>query len=242
MYKSADIKLFTMPDHGHEMQDTDQKLIDPAQDIRYLLKRNYPRSGAILFVSNHYRLSEQERHILTRVVVAPHVADSRSKKRLGCTDSNIKGRDVLVDGYNVLITIESMIKLNRELLWLGDDGYVRDTKGVFRNYAVTDTTYQAVDMMLALLAECKVGSATILLDSQMSNSGKLARVIRSKLTECLLDGDARTSRHVDFDLKNAGAGVVVATADGVIIDSVQEVVDIGRCLMERRGLKASRIV
>jgi hypothetical protein len=226
-----------MPDRGHEMQDTTRKLSEPARDIRYLLKRNYPRSGAIRFVSNHYRLSEQERHILTRVIVAPHVADSRSKKRLGCTD--IKGRDVLVDGYNVLITIESM--LNKETLWLGDDGYVRDTKGVFRNYAVTDITYEAVDMMLTILAECKVGSATILLDSQMSNSGELARVIRNKLTECLLDGDARTSRHVDFDLKNAGEGVVVATADGVIIDAVREVVDIGRCLMERRGFRAGRI-
>lgn len=237
MYKSADIKLFTMPDRGHEMQDIARKLSDPAREIRYLLKHNYPGSSAIRFVSNHYRLSEQERHILTRVIVAPHVADSRSKKRLGCAE--IKGRDVLVDGYNLLITIENM--LNKETLWLGDDGYIRDTKGVFRNYAVTDTTYQAVDMMLALLAECKVRSATILLDSQMSNSGELARVIRNKLTECLLDGDARTSRHVDFDLKNAGAGVVVATADGVIIDAVREVVDIGGCLMERRGFKVSRI-
>lgn len=237
MYKSADIKVFTMPDRDHGMQDTARKLSDPARDIRYLLNRNYPGSGAIRFVSNHYRLSEQERHILTRVIVAPQVADSRRKKRLDCTD--IRGREVLVDGYNVLITVENMLK--NEPLWFGDDGYIRDTKGVFRNYAVTDTTYQAVDVILDLLAECKVVSAIILLDSQMSNSGELARVIRNKLTECLIDGDSRTSRHVDFDLKNARAGVVVATADGVIIDALPEVVDIGRCLMERRGLKAGRI-
>ena len=148
---------------------------------------------------------------------------------------------MIVDGYNVLITIESMLVLKSEHLWLGDDGFIRDTRGVFRNYAVTDTTYKAIDAILALLSECKVGSATILLDSQMSNSGELARFIRSKLTECLLDGDARTSRHADFDLKNAGSSVVVATADGVIIDSVREVVDIGRCMMERLKLKASRI-
>ena len=75
-----------MLDHGHEMQDTARKLSNPARDIRYLLKRNYPRSGAISFVSNHYRLSEQERHILTRIIVAPNVVDSRRKKRLECTD------------------------------------------------------------------------------------------------------------------------------------------------------------
>jgi len=237
MYKSSVIKLFTMPGREHETRDVLKRLSEPALDIRYLLKRGYPGKGAIRFVCNHYRLTEQDRHILTRVILSPDVATSRCKKRLVSTD--IKGRDVMVDGYNVLITIESM--LERENLWLGDDGYVRDTKGLFRNYAASDTTYQSVDAMLALLAGCKARSADILLDSQMSKSGELARFIRSKLHEYSISGDARTSQHVDFDLKNAGAGVVVATADGVIIDAVRDVVDIAGCLMERRGLKASRI-
>jgi len=237
MYKSSVIKLFTMPDRNHETWDTIKRLSEPALDIRYLLKHGYPGKGAIRFVSNHYRLTEQDRHILARVILSPDVAASRCKKRLACTD--IEGRDVMVDGYNVLITIESM--LEREPLWLGDDGYVRDTKGVFRNYAASDTTYQAVDAILVLLAGYKARSADILLDSQMSKSGELARFIRSKLDEYSISGDARTSRHVDFDLKNAGVGVVVATADGVIIDAVRDVVDIAGCLMERRGLKANRI-
>ena len=215
-----------------------KKLTEPAHDIRYLLARGYSISAAIRFVSDHYRLTESERHILVRVVRPPEVATARREKRLACADIN--GRDVLIDGYNVLITVESMLK--DEKLWLGDDGFIRDTRGVFRNYNNTDATYKAVDEMLSFLSECKVTSVNILLDTQMSKSGQLARHIQNMLPKYSLDGSACTSRHVDFDLKNAGAGVVVATADGVVIDAVGEVIDIAACLMERAGIEPNRII
>lgn len=217
---------------------SNKKLTEPAHDIRYLLARGYSISAAIRFVSDHYRLTESERHILVRVVRPPKVATARREKRLACADIN--GRDVLIDGYNVLITVESMLK--DEKLWLGDDGFIRDTRGVFRNYNNTDTTCKAVDEMLSFLSECKVTSVNILLDTQMSKSGQLARYIDNRFHRYSLNGSARTSRHVDFDLKNAGAGVVVATADGVVIDAVGEVIDIAACLMEREGIEPNRII
>lgn len=215
-----------------------KKLTEPAHDIRYLLARGYSISAAIRFVSDHYRLTESERHILVRVVRPPEVATARREKRLACADIN--GRDVLIDGYNVLITVESMLK--DEKLWLGDDGFIRDTRGVFRNYNNTDTTYRAVDKILSFLSEYSVRSVNILLDTQMSKSGQLARYIDNRLSEYSLNGNVRTSRHVDFDLKNAGAGVVVATADGVVIDAAGEVIDIAACLMEREGIEPNRII
>ncbi len=215
-----------------------KKLTEPAHDIRYLLARGYSISAAIRFVSDHYRLTESERHILVRVVRPPEVATARREKRLACADIN--GRDVLIDGYNVLITVESMLK--DEKLWLGDDGFIRDTRGVFRNYNNTDTTCRAVDKMLSFLSEYSVRSVNILLDTQMSKSGQLARYIYNRFHRYSLNGSARTSRHVDFDLKNAGAGVVVATADGVVIDAVGEVIDIAACLMEREGIEPNRII
>lgn len=215
-----------------------EKLTEPAHDIRYLLARGYPRSAAIRFVCDHYRLSGGERHILARVIVSPDVAASRNKKRRACI--GIEGRDVLIDGYNVLISIESMLK--GEKLWLGDDGFVRDTRGVFRNYNNTDNTCIAVDQILSFLSECKIRSVNVLFDTQMNKSGQLTRHVHNRLPQYSLNGSAHTSRHVDFDLKNAGAGVVVATADGIVIDAVSEVVDIAACLMERKGVKVNRIV
>lgn len=235
MYKSYWYQLFSMQNSTNA---SNEKLTKPANDVRYLLAREYSINTAIRFVSDHYRLTESERHILVRVVRPPKIATARRGKRLACTDIN--GRDVLIDGYNVLITIESMLK--DETLWLGDDGFVRDTRGVFRSYNNTDATYKAVDKMLSFLSGCKVTSVNILLDTQMSKSGQLAHYIDNRFHIYSLNGSARTSRHVDFDLKNTDAKVVVATADGVIIDAVEKVIDITACLMEREGIEAMRIL
>jgi len=208
-----------------------EKLSEPAMDIRYLLSRGYKRKSAITFVSNHYQLTEPERHILTRLVFSPQRADHRNKKKLEC--SQLKGCDVLVDGYNVLITIETAFK--NEPLWFADDGFLRDTSGIFSNHKITDTTCMAVDEMLSTLANLKVRSATILLDSQMSNSGILAELIRKRSKDQTFKGDTRTSKHVDFDLKEAGANAVIATADSVIVDAVDKVVDITECWLKQNS-------
>lgn len=206
-----------------------EKLSEPAIDIRYLLSRGYTRKSAITFVSDHYRLTEPERYILARLVFSPKRADNRSKKKLGC--SQLNGCDVFIDGYNVLITIETALK--NEPIWFADDGFLRDTSGIFSNHKITDTTCMAVDEMLSTLANLKVRSANILLDSQMSNSGRLAELIRKRSKDHTFKVDARTSKHVDFDLKEAGAHAVIATADSVIVDAVDKVVDITECWMKQ---------
>ncbi|MFW5987708.1 MAG: DUF434 domain-containing protein, partial [Methanohalophilus sp.] len=213
------------------------KLREPAADIRYLLCRGYRRKGAIRFVSNHYRLAEEERHILTRLVFDPETAAKRNEKRLTC--SQLKGCDIFIDGYNVLITMESV--LQNETVWFADDGFLRDTRGIFKNHTNTTTTYQAVDEMLTTLSVLAVNSATILLDSQMSNSGKLAQFIRRRATKYPFKTEVRTSKNVDFDLKQARNLGVIATADSVIVDAVERAADLTACWMDQNGIEGESI-
>ena len=213
------------------------KLKEPAADIRYLLCRGYRRKGAIRFVSNHYRLAEEDRHILTRLVFDPDTAAVRSNKRLEC--SRLKGCDIFIDGYNVLITMESV--LHNETVWFADDGFLRDTRGIFKNHTNTAKTYQAVDEMLTTLSALAVNSATILLDTQMSNSGKLAQFIRKRAAKCPFKTAVTTSKNVDFDLKQAGHLGVIATADSVIVDAVEKVADLTACWMNIKDIQGESI-
>ncbi|MEA1945186.1 MAG: DUF434 domain-containing protein [Euryarchaeota archaeon] len=204
-----------------------------AQDIRYLLSRGYPRTGAIRFVCNHYRLVNRDRHILTRAVIEPAIASSRIRKKLSCND--IKGKDLMIDGYNVIIATESVI--SGEPVFLCDDGFLRDIRGVFRNYKNPEK--RICRQILEILSEHQPNSVTFLFDSQISKSGVLARYIRGLFFEYSLSGDARTSRHVDFDLKHCDS--IVATGDGNIIDEVRSVVDIPGCICEKLGKHADTI-
>jgi hypothetical protein len=167
-------------------------------------------------------LEKNERYILSRTVFSSDTSSSRKSKKIPC--EKLLDKTILVDGYNVLITLESL--LQGERTWIADDSFLRDIQGVFMNHTNDKFTTEAVEKMLSFLSAAKVERVEILLDTQMKNSGDLAAFIRKRMKELLIKGDARTSKHVDHDLKNCPSDYVVATADGVIIDAVKNVVDI----------------
>jgi hypothetical protein len=149
-------------------------------------------------------------------------------KSVPCSD--IRDREVLIDGYNVLITIESYLK--GEEMWVGDDGFIRDNRGVFRSHVNDESTLRAVGLMLSVAAGNAAREITVLLDEQMSMSGQLVIVIRQMMAEAGIKGRVLTSASTDHDLKRAGSSAIVATADGVIIDAVGTVVDIPGCIIK----------
>ena len=204
-----------------------KNLENPARDVRFLLDRGYPSTSAISFVSNHYKLSLSERYLITRAVLPSSVAKKRRDKIIECDE--IKGLEVIIDGYNVLITTESV--LDQEIV-LCDDGFIRDIKGVFGKYKKTDATDVALAEILTLLSKSSPSIVLFLFDSQVSKSGELARYVKEKLTQFGIDGNTETLRNVDHKLKTCNA--VVATSDGDIIDSVDSIVDIPKYIMKNR--------
>ncbi|WP_340818883.1 DUF434 domain-containing protein [Methanolobus sp. WCC4] len=202
-----------------------------AADLRYLLERGYRRDSSIRFVGDHYGIGRNDRYILARTVFSDGTARERKKKMVQC--DQLQNRSVLVDGYNVLITLESLLRGER--VWLADDSFLRDIRGVFRNHSNDRFTTEAVEEMLSFFVMSEVGTACILLDSQMKHSGDLASFIRKRMHELSITGDAKTSKHVDHDLKNCDGSYIVATADGIIIDSVGKVIDIPGCIYRNKA-------
>ena len=199
---------------------------EAVSDIRYLLDRGYKRQGAVRFVCNRYRLDEDTRHILTRVVHSRAVSETRREKFLPC--ENVSGSDIVIDGYNIIIGMESIIE---KQAYLCDDGVVRDTKGAFGSYRTHENTEKAIELILGFLSEKKPSFTCFLLDSQISKSGLFAKMLREKIDGSGIEGDAMTSRHVDYDLKNSE--YIVASGDGVIIDSAERVVNFLSCVVSR---------
>ena len=211
-----------------KMRYPEEELIMAARDIRYLLDKGYPKGSAVRFVGDHYSLAKDRRFILSRNVVAPDIASARRMKSVPCSD--IRDREVLIDGYNVLITIESYLK--GEEMWVGDDGFIRDNRRVFRSHVNDGSTVRSVGLMLSVASRNAAGMVTILLDEQMSMSGQLVLLIRQRMAEAGIKGRVLTSASTDHDLKRAGSSAIVATADGVIIDAVGTVVDIPSCIIK----------
>jgi hypothetical protein len=201
-----------------------------AKEARYLVNRGYPKDSAIRFVSDHHLLPEEHRFVLKRMIVAAERARSRRAKAQSL--ETLSANEVFVDGYNVLITAESL--LADYPVYLCDDGFLRDTRGIFRSYKISRLTSPALSLILDLLAQAKPSRVEVLLDQQMSRSGELAELVRGMMAERGLPGTARTARDVDHQLKVAKAGV--ATSDGNVIDAAKRIYDLPAEIAKRLGI------
>ena len=195
-------------------------------DLRLLLDRGYSKQHALRFVSDHYRLESRWRYVLSRAVHPTSVIAQRSAKRVAC--ARLEGEVLWVDGHNVLITIESMLKEDK--LFLCDDGFLRDTRGVFRSFRLSDMTLRAVQLVVKLLHTVRVQEAHFVFDRRLSKSGELASHVWHSLSEAGVRGDATTSDAVDFLLKQSHG--VVASADGPVVDATERVVDLPQCVLK----------
>jgi hypothetical protein len=191
-----------------------------AEDFCYLLNRGYPRKAALELVGNRYGLTSDERHHLHRGVFSD--VDSKSRRKRKIPIGKVRNRDLAIDGYNILITIEAGLS-DRPLI-LGGDGFIRDISGLSGNFKKTERTEEALQLILDIVMRVKPRKTLFLFDSPISMSGELAQEVRDLLKKENLLGDARAVKVPEKIL--IGFPGVIATSDTAIIDQSKEVVDL----------------
>ncbi len=204
-----------------------------AQDFRFLLNRKYPRKTALELVGNRYELPSDERHLLHRGVFSDPDSESRRNKRASVGD--VRGRDLAIDGHNVIITIEA--GLSGRPLVLGDDGFIRDISGLSGSFKKTETTEKAIRLIIDAMKQIRPHRTLLLFDAPISKSGELAEEVRNYLRKKNLPADAMAVKVPEKIL--IGFPGVVATSDTAIIDRSKKVLDLaGYILMKKIGLRS----
>jgi len=203
------------------------KLRNAIHDLRYLLNRGYPRGSAVTFVANHYRLALEQRHLLARCVFSRREVTKLRRKAV--KTSALRDKRMGVDGYNVLITLESI--LTGKQVVRCDDGYIRDLRAIFGKYKPSRVTDRALAELLNLLKKARPREVVVLFDKQVSRSGELAGATRRGLEKFGLRGNSRATSGVDFKLR---AFDVVASSDRAIIWRAKAVWDIPSELLRRK--------
>lgn len=183
-----------------------------SKDLKYLLNRGYNKTSALTFVCNHYQLKQKDRHFLARAIFSDDLVTTILEKRLPIED--IRGEDVVIDGFNVLITTEAVLKNEA---FLCDDSVVRDIQGVFGKYKITETTQHALHEIFSTLTAYPPRTVTFYFDKQVSHSGDLCAHVRKKFL-------CETVTHVDLHL--ATLNRITATSDSILIQKLDHFVDI----------------
>jgi hypothetical protein len=181
-------------------------------DLGWLLERGYAPDAALALVGDHLQLARRQRIAVRRSAAGPRRVASRLAARVEGA-----GRTIVVDGFNVLVTLEAA--LSGGVLLRGADGLLRDLASVHGDYRTVDVTEEA----LALAAAALRGAAgvTWVFDRPVSNSGRVAMSVRALGFEAVL-ADAADAACV----ARAGAGAVLASADAPLLDRVDAALDL----------------
>lgn len=210
------------------MGELNKKFKDSVHDLVYLLDRGYPKRSSITLVGNRYRLDSAQRMILYRGVFRSIEAEERRKKIRDCVEPVFQ--KLAVDGYNVLITLESYL-LGRTV-FRSLDGFVRDIAGVYGNFTFSETTRCSIALLADFVQHVlqkKSGAMmelVVYLDAPVSKSGELASFMREYFQERTIESRVDVVNGPDARLIAEGASGAVATSDTVIGDRVQDLVDI----------------
>jgi hypothetical protein len=181
-------------------------------DFSLLLTRSYAEKGALKLVGDRFSLTERQRLAIMRSSCSDEQLALRNENRVAL--ENIAGQSIAIDGYNVLITVEAAI--SGGVIFKGRDGCFRDLASIHGTYRKVTETIPAVELIGQFLQEVGAGEALWLLDSPVSNSGRLKTLIGKLARENNWDWEIELLLSPDAKLKKTD--LIVASSDSVILD------------------------
>jgi len=195
-------------------------------DLSWLKGRGYSPKAALKLVGDRHALRDRQRKALQRCAASDEECAGRAKRCVAI--DALAGETVIVDGYNVILTLEAA--LSGGILLLARDGVLRDLAALSAHYRRLAVTRPAVELLVRALAESKVARVECLLDRPISNSARLKNVIEEIAAAAGATWDVRLSARTDRDLKISPH--VVASADSAVIDACDRWVNLARWLVE----------
>jgi len=192
------------------------------EDYKYLLNRGYNRKPSLDLVTAKYNLNKKERLLLYRCTHS----DEEIRQVKNKIDSNSK--KILVDGYNIGITLLSLIY--EDEIFLCDDGFYRDLGlGKRKN----DPEIFDALILIAEYLNYVGKDFVIFLDSQISKSGELAKKLREKEIKVKLV--SKTDKMLLAERE------VIASNDFVILSKAEKIYDILRDIIEISNIKINKM-
>jgi hypothetical protein len=200
----ADSKLFEA--------ETIDDLRSAVADYSLLLTKDYAQKSALKLVGDRFSLTQRQRLAVMRSACSDQQLASRSQRRVDLED--IAGRPLAIDGYNVLITIEAA--MSGGMIFSGRDGCCRDLASIHGTYRRVDETIPALQLIGDFLQETAVGKTLWLLDSPVSNSGRLKTLMAELSERNGWNWQVKLLQSPDAELKKTEA--IVVSSDSVVID------------------------
>ncbi len=211
------------------------KLKLAVQDMQYLLSRNYAEKASADLVGNHYRLKTRQIQALRGASASEIQLENRKSKELHL--SYLKNKTIYLDGFNVLILLESL--LSEAYIFEGLDGCFRDLSGVFGTYKRVNQTQKVIELTASFFQKSQAEKLIWIFDKPVSNSGRIKQMIMDFANENNLNWIVELEFNPDkFLAENAE---IVISSDAWILDHCKSWFNLIGYLIEEENLSANVI-
>ena len=201
----SDVKLFAV-----------EKIPDlrlAVADYSLLLTKGYAEKSALKLVGDRFTLTERQRLAVMRCSCSDQQRPGRKSREIDI--GGVSGEPIAIDGYNVLITVEAA--MSGGLIFIGRDGSCRDLASVHGTYRKVTETIPAVELIGGFLQQIGADRTLWLLDSPVSNSGRLKALIRE------IAGKNSWNWQIELVISPDAAliktDMIVASSDSVVLDA-----------------------
>ncbi|MHC4720764.1 MAG: DUF434 domain-containing protein [Planctomycetota bacterium] len=197
-------------------------------DYSFLLTKGYAEKSTLKLVGDKFSLTERQRLAIMRSACSDQQLASRQEREIEV--GAVAGRRVAIDGYNVLITVEAA--MSDAVIFKGRDGCFRDLASIHGTYRKVTETIPAVRLIGQFLHEVGVTDCLWLLDSPVSNSGRLKTLIGKHAGENGWNWEIELL--ISPDAKLIKSDLTVVSSDGVVLDRCKSWVNLARAIIEEK--------
>lgn len=207
-------------------------------DLSWLLTRDYPPMAALKLVGDRFHHTDRQRLAVMRSSCSDTALAGRTASQFRSDspenvhhprDERARSiRPVLLDGFNLLTTIEAA--LAGGVILEGRDGCYRDMASMHGNYRKVEETRPAIQLIGKELQVIGADQTIWFLDSPVSNSGRLSQILRDIAAE--QGWNWQTELVNDPDPILAASLELVVSADSVILDGCQRWYNLARRVVD----------
>lgn len=182
-------------------------------ELSWLLNRGYAVPSSLKLVGDRHELQERQRTAVKRSACTTNDLELRERKHIPLAGED----EIWIDGFNLLTTVEAA--LAGGVIIVGRDGCYRDMASMHGTYRKVEETRPALALIGSYFEQAAVKRVRWLLDSPVSNSGRLAGIMRDVAAEAGWTWEVETVPDPDPVLAECEHTVV--SADSMILNRCQ---------------------
>jgi hypothetical protein len=197
-----------------------------AADFSWLLSREYAPVSALKLVGDRWSLTERQRQAVRRATCSDQARARRENHRQGA--ASLAGCDLVIDGFNVLTTIEAA--LGGAVVLICRDETCRDIAGLHGTYRSVAETRPALAALGSTILGLGIRRCRWLFDRPVSNSGRTRSLVLEYAQEHAQDWLVDLVNDPDPILKESPE--IVATSDSAVLDACSRWFNLARCVVD----------